>query len=133
MTTSNNIIEFKQLQSILKYTYGLVPIVAGTDKFLNLLTQWDSYLAPVVTDMLPFDGAVFMMIVGVIEILAGILVLTKTKIGAYVVSAWLVVIAFSLVLSGHHLDVAVRDIVMAIGAFILARLTIILQSNLQPE
>ena len=108
---------------ILKYTFGLVPIVAGADKFTNLLTQWDAYLHPALTALLPFSAAAFMMIVGVIEIIAGVLVLTKTRIGAYVVSAWLVGIALNLVFSGHYLDVAVRDIVMAISAFALAKIT----------
>ena len=65
-----------------------------------------------------------MMVVGSIEILAGILVLTKTQIGAYIVSSWLALVALSLIFSGNHLDVAVRDIVMAIAAFVLARMTV---------
>lgn len=113
----------RQLHTILKYTFGLVPIAAGADKFLNLLTQWESYVHPVVANVLPFSTSVFMMIVGVIEIIAGIIVLVKTEIGAYIVSAWLLCIALSLLFTGHYLDVAVRDIVMAISAFVLARLT----------
>jgi hypothetical protein len=66
-----------------------------------------------------------MMIVGVIEIVAGIIVLAKPNIGACIVSAWLVLIAFTLIFSGHYLDVAVRDIVMAIGAFVLAKLSMV--------
>ncbi|MEJ1240610.1 hypothetical protein WBG78_20875 [Chryseolinea sp. T2] len=108
---------------LLKYTYGLVPIVAGLDKFTNFLTDWSQYLNPTIGHMLPFSASTFMMIVGVIEIIAGILVLTKTELGAFVVSAWLVCIALQLLLSMHYLDVAVRDIVMAIGAYSLARLT----------
>lgn len=129
MTSTVNYSEINKLQQILKYTYGLVPIVAGADKFLNLLTQWDSYLSPAVTNMLPFSAATFMMIVGVIEIVAGAIVLSKkTEIGAYIVSAWLVLIALSLIFSGHSFDVAVRDIVMAIGAFVLAKLTVALRT-----
>ncbi|MGC3943249.1 MAG: hypothetical protein QM762_01710 [Chryseolinea sp.] len=108
---------------LLKYTYGLVPIVAGLDKFTNLLTDWSQYLNPTIAHMLPFGAATFMMIVGVIEIIAGIIVLTRTELGAYIVSAWLVCIAFQLLLSMHNLDVAVRDLVMAVGAFTLGRLT----------
>jgi hypothetical protein len=110
------------VRTILKYTYGLVPIVAGADKFTNLLTDWKVYLRGV-ENMLPLAPATFMMIVGVIEIVAGIIVLTKTELGAYIVSAWLVGIALQLLLSMQYLDVAVRDLVMAIGAFTLARLT----------
>jgi uncharacterized membrane protein YphA (DoxX/SURF4 family) len=114
-----------QLQNLLKITFGLVPIAAGADKFLNLLTQWDQYVHPAVADLLPFSAGTFMMIVGVIEIAAGILVLIRPRLGAYVVAAWLLLIALSLLFSGQHLDVAVRDIVMAIGALVLAQLSVI--------
>ncbi|MES2060398.1 MAG: hypothetical protein V4456_00660 [Bacteroidota bacterium] len=113
----------KQVQNILKYTYGLIPIVAGADKFINLLTNWANYLNPSLKAVLPFSDHVFMMIVGIIEMIAGVLVLLNPKLGAYVVSAWLVLIALSLLAGGTYLDVAVRDLVMAIGAFSLARLS----------
>ena len=115
--------QIKQLQTLLKFTYGLVPIVAGADKFTNILTNWEQYLNPGIKQMLPFGEHAFMMIVGVIEIIAGIIVLAKPAIGAWIVSAWLVLIALTLIFSGHYLDVAVRDIVMAIGAFVLAKLS----------
>ncbi|WP_266205067.1 tRNA (5-methylaminomethyl-2-thiouridylate)-methyltransferase [Pontibacter kalidii] len=105
--------------TLLKYTYAIVPIVAGLDKFTHLLTDWDKYLAPVIADILPFSVSTFMSIVGIIEIIAGVLVLLRPKIGALVVSLWLVGIALNLLLSGQYFDVAVRDLVMAIGAFSL--------------
>ncbi|MEN0052853.1 MAG: hypothetical protein AAGC65_04255 [Mucilaginibacter sp.] len=114
----------KQLQTLLKFTYGLVPIVAGADKFTNILTNWGQYLAPWMKGMMPFGEHTFMMIVGVIEIIAGILVLAKPQIGAWIVSAWLLLIALTLISGGSYLDVAVRDIVMAIGAYVLARLSV---------
>ncbi|AKD05745.1 tRNA (5-methylaminomethyl-2-thiouridylate)-methyltransferase [Pontibacter korlensis] len=104
---------------MLKFTFGLVPIVAGIDKFTHLLTNWNKYLAPVVTDILPFSTDAFMKMVGIIEIIAGVLVLVKPKIGALVVSLWLVGIAVNLLLTGEYFDVAVRDLVMAVGAFSL--------------
>lgn len=110
-------------ETLLKYTFGLVPIVAGADKFVNLLTDWEKYLHPALVDLLPFSAATFMVIVGIIEIAAGILVLTKTRLGAYVVSAWLVAIALNLLFTGNYLDIAVRDLVMAISAFVLAKLS----------
>ncbi|MET3502831.1 putative membrane protein YphA (DoxX/SURF4 family) [Mucilaginibacter rubeus] len=118
----------KNTQTLLKFTYGLVPVVAGADKFTNLLTDWSHYLNPTIKAMLPFGEHVFMMIVGIIEIVAGILVLFNPQKGAYLVSAWLVLIALSLLASGNYLDVAVRDIVMAIGAFSLARLSTIVKN-----
>jgi len=108
----------------LRLTYGLVPIVAGLDKFANLLTDWPKYLSPVAVKMLPVAPQTFMYVVGVIEIVAGVIVLSKlTRFGAYLVSAWLVAIALNLVTTGQYFDVAVRDLVMAVGAFCLARLT----------
>lgn len=110
------------VKNILKLTYGLVPIVAGLDKFTNLLTDWSKYLAEALAGIIPFDTATFMIIVGIIEIGAGVLVLTRTKYGAYLVSAWLTLIALNLLVDGTYIDVAVRDLVMAIGAFCLAKL-----------
>jgi uncharacterized membrane protein YphA (DoxX/SURF4 family) len=112
----------KPLLTLLRLTFGLIPIVAGLDKFTNFLTNWEQYLNPTVKSMIPFSPHVFMMIVGVIEIVAGIIVLKKPEIGGLIVSAWLVLIALSLIVSGNFIDVAVRDIVMAVGAFTMARL-----------
>lgn len=111
------------VQKVLKYTYGLVPVVAGLDKFTNLLTDWENYMAPSIGSHLPFNTSTFMYIVGIIEIVAGILVLSRPRLGGYVVMAWLVVIALNLLVSGQYFDVAVRDLVMAVGAFSLAKLS----------
>ncbi len=108
--------------NLLKLTFGIVPIVAGIDKFTNILTNWEQYLNPALEKMIPFAPGTFMMIVGVIEIIAGIIVLMKPRLGGYIVAAWLTLIALTLLASGHFLDVAVRDLVMAIGAFSLARI-----------
>jgi len=109
--------------TLMRVTFGIVPIVAGLDKFTNLLTNWSNYLNPGIAHMLPFSPAVFMMIVGIIEIIAGIVVLAKPGVGAYIVSAWLALIALQLLAGGIYFDVAVRDLVMAVGAFTLARLS----------
>ena len=109
----------ERVASILRWTYGLVPIIAGADKFTHLLTDWDKYLAPVVTDIIPLSPGTFMSIVGVIEIVAGILVLVKPRIGSLIVALWLLGIAVNLLLTGQYFDIAVRDAVMAIGAFSL--------------
>ncbi|HET8809250.1 MAG TPA: hypothetical protein VFM65_03185 [Flavobacteriaceae bacterium] len=111
------------VKTLLKYTFGLVPIVAGLDKFANILTNWEQYLSEGMLAIIPFEASTFMMIVGAIEIVAGILVLTKTKLGAYIVAAWLVCIALTLLFSWSYVDVAVRDLVMAIAAFSLAKLS----------
>jgi hypothetical protein len=119
METNPNI---HSIFKLLQYTYVILPVAAGLDKFTNILTNWEQYIAPSTAQLLPFSAATFMMIVGVIEIVAGILVFIKPAIGGYVVAAWLVLIALSLLVSGIYLDIAVRDLVMAVGAFSMARL-----------
>jgi uncharacterized membrane protein HdeD (DUF308 family) len=107
----------------LKYLFGLVPIIAGADKFTNLLANWEAYLNPLVLRIVPVTATTFMHAVGIIEIIAGALVFAKPRVGAWVVTAWLIAIALQLILGGQHLDVAVRDLVMALGgALTLARL-----------
>ncbi len=112
-----------QAFNLLKYTFVIVPIVAGADKFTNILTNWEHYLPPAVAQMLPFSPTVFMMIAGVIEIIAGIIVLVKTEIGGYIVAAWLTCIAITLLADFTYADVAVRDLSMAISAFAMARIS----------
>lgn len=116
-----------QTFNLLKYTFGIVPIVAGADKFTNLLTSWEQYINPAMADLLPFSASTFMMIVGVIEIIAGIIVLKKAEIGGYIVAAWLTAIALTLLLGFNYVDVAVRDLVMAISALAMARLSKIVE------
>jgi uncharacterized membrane protein len=132
METIQTTQRLRSVFNILKLTYGLVPIVAGLDKFTNLLTNWEQYLNPAITNVLPFSLHTFMMIVGVIEIVAGLILLSKPAIGGYIVMAWLALIALSLLASKNHLDVAVRDVVMSIGAFSFVQITkIVLGSETQ--
>lgn len=113
----------KPVFTLMKFTFVIVPIVAGLDKFTNILTDWEHYLNPAFAGMLPFTPSVFMMIVGVIEIVAGVIVWKKPEIGGYIVSAWLVLIALTLLVGFTYADVAVRDLVMAISAFSMARIS----------
>ncbi len=109
---------------LLRLGFGLMAFLAGLDKFFNLLANWDMYLAPWMSDLLPFSSATFFGVIGVIEMVAGLLVLTKwTRLGAYIVSAWLLAIGLQLVSTGMFYDLAVRDVVLALGAFALAKLT----------
>jgi len=108
----------------LRLLFGVVPIAAGLDKFFNLLTNWEAYLNPLATKVVPISPATLMHIVGAIEIAAGVIVLSRlTKMGAYVVSLWLVAIALNLLTMGKFLDVAVRDLGLAVAAFSLAQLS----------
>ena len=109
---------------VLRIGLGVGPIVAGADKFTNLLTNWEMYLNPLAPRLLHVQPATFMHIVGVIEIVAGILVLSRfTRWAAYIVMLWLIGIALNLVTQGTFFDLAVRDIEISLGAFALAKLT----------
>jgi hypothetical protein len=129
----------KELDSaywMLRVGFGLAPALAGLDKIFraNLLADWPAYISPLATAMLPISGDAFMQIVGIIELAVGIAVLTfATRIGAYVASVWLVAIALNLVTTGQYFDVAVRDVLMAVAAFTLARLTEVRESVPKPE
>jgi uncharacterized membrane protein YphA (DoxX/SURF4 family) len=113
----------------LRLAFGLTAFLAGLDKFLNLLTNWEQYASPLVLKMQPLSAGTLMRVAGVIEIIAGIAVLAGlTRLGGYVVAAWLTLIALTLVTTGHYFDVAVRDLVMACGAFVLARLSEVRES-----
>ena len=114
----------------LRVLFGFVPIAAGLDKFFNLLTNWEMYLNPLAIKAIPVSPATFMHIVGVIEIIAGVVVLSKlTRIGAFVVTLWLIAIALNLLTMGKFLDVAVRDLGLAVAAFSLAQLTAVREES----
>lgn len=117
----------KQSYNLLKYTFVIIPIVAGVDKFTNLLTHWEKYANLSIINLLPFSTSTFMMIVGVIEIIAGIIVLKKPEIGGYIVSGWLTIIALTLLIGFNYVDIAVRDIVMSISALSMARISKIIE------
>ena len=106
---------------VLHVAIGLTATLAGLDKFLNILADWGSYVSPLAASLLPFSVGTFMAIVGVVEIAVGATILfVAPRIGAYVASTWLFLVAVNLALGGHF-DVAVRDVVMSIAAFTLAR------------
>ena len=113
----------------LRIGLGLGPFLAGLDKFFNILTNWSMYLSPLAADLLPVSAGVFMRAVGVIEMAVGLLILAGyTRLGGYVASAWLVAIALNLVTTGSYFDIAVRDLLIALAAFSLARLTEVRES-----
>ena len=113
----------KPVFNVLRITYAIIPVVAGLDKFTDLLVDWEKYLHPGLISLLPFSPHTFMMIVGVIEIVAGIIVFIRPAVGGYIVMAWLTLITITLLAGGHFLDVAFRDLAMAIGALTLARIS----------
>lgn len=107
----------------LRIAFGLTAFLAGADKFLNLLTNWEQYASPLVLDLVPLSAGALMRAAGVIEMIVGLAVLAGlARLGGYVVAAWLTLIALTLLTTGRFFDVAVRDLVMACAAYTLARL-----------
>jgi hypothetical protein len=105
----------------LRLALGLTATLAGLDKYFNVLANWADYVSPAAAHWLPLSVHTFMAVVGVVEIAVGVSILwAAPRVGAYVASAWLLLVAANLVLGGHF-DVAVRDVVMSIAAFTLAR------------
>jgi uncharacterized membrane protein YphA (DoxX/SURF4 family) len=108
----------------LRVAYGLVPLLAGLDKYTNILADWERYVSPAVAALLPMRVATFLHIVGVVEVSVGLAVLLGlTRLGALTAMAWLVAIALQLLLAGF-IDIAVRDLVMAVGAYTLVRVAV---------
>lgn len=108
----------------LRIGLGVAPFLAGLDKYFNLLAKWEQYLNPLALRVIPVSPATFMHTVGLVEMAVGLAILTRwTRLGAYVAGLWLVGIALNLVSMGAYLDVAVRDLLLAVAAFTLARLT----------
>lgn len=107
----------------LRLTFGVVPIVAGLDKFTNLLANWTGYLSPLAVRVLPVSPHTFMMAAGVVEIVVGIGVLSgRARVFGWIAAAWLLAIALNLLTTGKFLDVAARDVALAVSAFALAQL-----------
>src|SRR5665213_1376041 len=112
-----------QAYQILHITFAAVPIITGLDKFSHLLCNWDLYLAPVVARLSPIGGHSLMLVIGVVEIIAGLVVAFKPKYGGYLVAAWLWGIIINLLIIPGFFDVAFRDFGLSIGALALARLS----------
>jgi hypothetical protein len=112
-----------QAYQVLYLAFIVAPLVAGLDKFTHVLTNWDMYLAPVVAGLLPFSAHTFMLLVGLVEIGAAVLVAVRPQIGAYVVAAWLGGIVINLLLIPAYFDIALRDFGLMLGALALARLS----------
>ncbi len=107
----------------LRFTIGGTALIAGLDKFFDLLTDWDDYLSPEANDILPMKSHDFMRLVGVIEMAVGGLILAgRTRIGGYLAAAWLAGIAANLVVNENY-DIAARDVNMAVAAIALARIS----------
>ena len=110
---------------LLRTAFTLAPIVFGLDKFFNVLTHWERYLAPTINDLVPGTAHQAMLMVGVVEIAAGLLVAIRPRIGGYVVAAWLAGIIINLLLIPGFYDIALRDFGLFVAALALARLAVV--------
>jgi hypothetical protein len=113
----------RQAYQILRFAFIVAPILAGLDKFFHLLVNWDQYLAPVANRLLGGYGHEFMLVVGVIEIAAGLGVFFKPRLFAYVVAGWLFCIICNLLAIPGYFDVALRDLGLLLAALALGRLS----------
>ncbi|HEX8952463.1 MAG TPA: hypothetical protein VF945_11495 [Polyangia bacterium] len=121
--TSARVEPARQAYHLLHWGFVAAPTIAGLDKFAHLLTNWDQYLARPIERLLPMSGHAFMLLVGVVEILAGLLVAVRPRIGAWVVAAWLFGIIVDLLLVSGFYDIALRDFGLMLAAIALARLS----------
>jgi uncharacterized membrane protein YphA (DoxX/SURF4 family) len=111
-----------QAYMLLRTVFTVAPILFGLDKFFELMTTWEKYLAPQIDTIVPGTARQAMLLVGVVEVAAGILVALLPRIGGYVVALWLAGIIVNLLLLGQYYDVALRDFGLLIAALSLARL-----------
>ena len=113
-----------QAYQILHVGFTVAPLLAGLDKFFHFLVNWDMYVAPSIARMLPMSVHGFMLLVGVIEVLAGVVVAIRPRIGAYIVAAWLLAIIVNLLMVPGYYDIALRDFGLLLGALALGRLSV---------
>ena len=112
----------QQSYLLLRIAFTVAPILFGIDKFAQVMTHWTKYLASQYNDLIPGTASQAMHMVGVVEIAAGLIVLVRPRIGAYVVAAWLAGIILDLLLVGGYGDVALRDFGLLLAALTLGRL-----------
>ena len=121
-----------QAYALLRTVFVVAPIAAGADKFAEVLVDWDKYLAPWVNDLAPGTAHEFMLVVGGVEILAGLVVALKPRYGAYLVAGWLAGIIVNLLSHSGYYDIALRDFGLMVGALALARLASVFDPPLRP-
>jgi len=121
--------KFNTIWTVSKYVYGLVPVLIGLDKFSFLIVDWNIYVSPFAASIIPISTLV--PLVGIIEIAAGLLILTKyPRFGAYLVAAWIGIIIINLFMIGGLYDIILRDIAIAFGYIVFGMLTELKESSI---
>jgi hypothetical protein len=118
---------------VLRTAFTVAPVVFGLDKFFDVLAEWPQYLAPTIDDLVPGTAHQAMLLIGVVEIAAGVLVAVHPHIGGYVVAAWLAGIIANLLLVPGFYDIALRDVGLFAAALALARLAGGLRAEAAPS
>ena len=108
---------------LLYFAYALLPIAAGIDKFFFNIGAWDVYINKAIPTYLNMSMLSFLHYFGVTEIIVGLIVLWAPSIGGLLVTLGLLLLAFNVLSTGHHWDVAVRDIVLTAGSISLVLLS----------
>lgn len=119
---------------LLYFTYGLLPIITGIDKYFDFLADWHIYLNPIIPQVFQISPETFMHVIGIVEIIMGIIIFLRPIVGGYIMTVWLLIISINLIAMGSHThegyahimthyDIALRDIVMAIGAYVFVLLS----------
>jgi uncharacterized membrane protein YphA (DoxX/SURF4 family) len=111
-----------QAYTLLRIAFTVAPIAFGIDKFFNVMVDWEKYLAPWINRLMPGTGHSFMLFVGIVEIVAGLVVALKPRYGAFLVAAWLAGIILNLLTYSGYYDIALRDFGLLLGALTLGRL-----------
>jgi len=112
-----------QAFTLLRIAFTVAPILFGLDKFAGvMIDDWPKYLATEFNDIIPGSAQDAMYIVGVVEIVAGLVVLVSPRFGGLLVAGWLAGIIVSLLLVGGYGDIALRDFGLLLGALTLSRL-----------
>jgi hypothetical protein len=114
----------RQAFLLLRTVFTVAPVLFGLDKFANVLTDWERYLAPWINDLVPGSAHTAMLAVGVVEVVAGVAVALQPRFGGYLVAAWLFGIIVDLLTLGDYYDVALRDFGLLVAALALARLAV---------
>jgi uncharacterized membrane protein HdeD (DUF308 family) len=119
----------QQAYLLLHTILTIAPILAGADKFFHVLADWDKYVSPLMASLSPVPVHTLMLVAGVVEIAAGLIVYFRPRFGGWLVAAWLWAIILNLLAFPAYLDIALRDLGLSVAAVALARLSIDFDSN----
>ena len=128
-----DLVKLKSISNVFRFSYGLIIMAIGIDNYLNILVNWSEYLNPIIPSFFNTDAKTFMYYIGIFEIFSGTLVLLSPKIGGYLISFFFFFTSVNLISQFKYFDIALRDLILAIGAFSFARLSDLIDKETQEE